>query len=65
MIIISRFELIDNGYSHIVSQDDDYVIICNFDGVHEHFAIRKSFSGWCLEAEDGRVLEFCFSQESE
>ncbi len=63
MITISQAELTDNGYLYIVSQDSHNVILRNTDGRNEHFAIRESFSGWCLDAEDGRFLEFCSSRE--
>ena len=59
MITISKRELVANGYLHIVSQDDETVILRNVDGGKDLYAIRESFSGWCLEADDGRVLEFC------
>ncbi len=61
MITISKTELVDNGYTHIVSQKDESVVLRRVDGNNELFAIRESYSGWCLEADDGRVLEFCRS----
>ncbi len=61
MITISKRELVANGYLHIVSQDGETVILRRKDGGNELFAIRESYSGWCIETEDGRVLEFCKS----
>ena len=61
MITISKDELSVNGYSHIVFQDNDIVVLAIKDGGNDTFAIRESYPGWCLDTEDGRVLEFCSS----
>lgn len=58
---VEKFELTDNGYEKIVSQTTDTVVIRDQDGKYELFAIRDSFSGWCLDTEQGKVLEFCRS----
>ena len=59
MITISKKELVANGYLHIISQDDETVILRNVNGSKDLYAIRESYSGWCIETEDGRLLEFC------
>lgn len=61
-MIISSEELLANGYTEIVSQDDEEVVLRTEEGGLELFAIRDSFSGWCLDTTDGRVLEFVSSK---
>lgn len=47
------------GYTEIVSQDGKgEVVLCSNKGRLHFFAIRDSYSGWCIETEDGRFLEF-------
>lgn len=61
-VTVDPQELLDNGYTNIVSQDGDGgVVLCTDGGTLEHFAVRDSVAGWCLDTDDGRVLEFCRS----
>jgi len=60
---ISTDELESNHYdsSFFESVDGEQVILRTTEGDYELFAIRDSYSGWCINTEDGRVLEFVCS----
>jgi hypothetical protein len=61
-ITVSDYILRSNGYTGIVSQNEDgEVILRTEEGTYEVFAVRDSYSGWCIPTECGRVLEFCRS----
>ena len=62
LVTVDRNELAANGYREIVSQDGcGEVILRNALGGLEVFAVRDDYAGFCLDTEDGRVLEFCRS----
>jgi hypothetical protein len=63
LITIDQAELEANGYVRIVSQEDETVRVETEEGRIETFTIRESYAGWNLRCEDGRVLEFCSSEE--
>jgi len=61
-VTVAPDELTDNGYSAMLDDDGKPgVRIRRVDGGVDVFAVRDSYSGWCLNTEDGRVLEFCYS----
>ena len=60
MITVSQKELRCNGYAEIADQDSEgEVILRTTWGGLEVFQVRDSYSGWCIDTECGRVLEFC------
>ena len=61
MITVTQDELAGNGYTEVVSQDDDEVVLRNEEGGLEVFIVRDDFAGWSISTDDGRVLEFCRS----
>lgn len=60
-VSISAYVLDREGYTEIVEQDGCEVTLRNNHGGLEVFAVRESYSGWCIPTDDGRVLEFCRS----
>lgn len=61
-ITVSDDVLREHGYTEIVDQDEDgEVTLRNEDGGLEVFAIRDSYSGWCIPTDCGKVLESCRS----
>lgn len=65
-VTICEGELKFEGYTEFVSQDGEgEVVLRNKDGRLEFFAIRDSYSGWCIKTTDGRVLEFVRSESND
>jgi hypothetical protein len=59
MVTVAPSVLAREGYAEIVKVDDEgEVILRNDSGDLEVFAVRDSFSGWCIPTDQGRVLEF-------
>lgn len=57
-MIISSEELLANGYTEIVSQDGEEVVLRTEEGDLELFVMRLDYAGWCIDTTDNRVLEF-------
>jgi len=61
-VTVESAELVENGYSEITEDHEDgRVVIRKDEGGYDVFQVRASYSGWSLDTEDGRVLEFCYS----